>query len=60
MAHGLLLSLEQESADADVQDAWAREIEARLAAVDRGEFAPGDWRDVIARVRESVLGAHRP
>jgi hypothetical protein len=55
VAHGLLRSLEPPAEDSDSAFDWSAELESRLAAVDRGEFADGDWRDVIARVRASIV-----
>ncbi len=56
LARRLLLSLETADFDADVEEAWAEEIEARLAAVDRGDSVPVDWRPAINRIRRSIRG----
>ena len=53
MAAELLESLEE--AEADVQEAWAREIERRVAAARAGELASTDWRTVLDRVEREVL-----
>jgi putative addiction module component (TIGR02574 family) len=54
LARRLLLSLETADFDADVEEAWAEEIEARLSAVDRGDSIPVDWRPAIDRIRGSL------
>ena len=54
LAHGLLLSLEADDQSAEAEADWACELESRLAAADRGEYAEGDWRAVIARVRSEL------
>ena len=54
MAAELLESLEE--AEADVAEAWAREIERRVAAARAGELASTDWRTVLDRVEREVLG----
>ena len=54
MAADLLESLEE--AEADVEEAWAREIERRVAAARAGELASTDWRMVLDRVEREVLG----
>ena len=54
MAAELLESLEE--ADSDVEEAWAREIERRVAAARAGELASTDWRVVLDRVERDVLG----
>lgn len=54
MAAELLESLEE--AEADVEEAWAREIEKRVAAARSGELASTDWRTVLDRVEREVLG----
>lgn len=53
MAADLLESLEE--AEADVEEAWAREIERRVAAARAGELASTDWRTVLDRVEREVL-----
>lgn len=54
MAAELLESLEE--AEAGVQQAWAEEIEKRVAAARAGELASTDWRMVLDRVEREVLG----
>lgn len=56
LAHFLLLSLEQEECDPDAEAAWNEEINARLEAFERGEIQAHDWRESMARIRQS-LGA---
>ena len=54
LAHRLLLSLESTERDPDWEAAWAQELEARIAAVDRGEEVPRDWEDVLTDLRKSL------
>ena len=54
MVAELLESLEP--ADADVEEAWAIEIQERVAAARAGELAGTDWRTVLQRVEKEVLG----
>ena len=54
IAAELLDSLEE--AEVDVEEAWAREIERRVAAARAGELASTDWRTVLERVEREVLG----
>lgn len=54
MAAELLESLEP--VEVDVEKAWAREIERRVAAACAGELASTDWRTVLDRVEREVLG----
>lgn len=55
LAHELLLSIEEsDAASADDEQAWEAMLQSRLDAADRGEFADGDWRDSLARIRESL------
>ena len=54
LARRLLLSLETADFVGDVEEAWAEEIEARLAAVDRGDSVPVDWQPAIDRIRSSL------
>ena len=54
IAAELLDSLEE--AEADVEEAWAREIERRVAAARAGELSSTDWRTVLDRVEREVLG----
>ena len=54
LARQLILSLESEEPQVDVDPAWETEIERRLAAFDRGEVAPVDWRESVERARNSI------
>ena len=54
LAHWLIESLEPAGPSANVEAAWVAELEERLAAVDRGEFAEGTASDVIRRARETL------
>jgi putative addiction module component (TIGR02574 family) len=50
LAAFILASLD-EIEDGDVDNAWAREIEERVAAYERGEVTPISADDVIAEAR---------
>lgn len=54
MAAELLESLQE--TETDVEEAWAAEIERRVAAARAGELASTDWRTVLDRVEREVLG----
>jgi putative addiction module component (TIGR02574 family) len=54
LARRLILSLESPDYDADADQLWGREIEQRLAAIDRGEVEPLEWRASIDRIRQSL------
>jgi len=54
MAAELLASLD--AVESDVEEAWAHEIEKRVAAARAGELASTDWRTVLDRVEREVLG----
>jgi len=51
----LLDSLET-PADDDVDEAWAREIERRAAAVDRGELETADFEVLRRRIERDIFG----
>jgi len=55
IATRLLESLDPQ-VQAEVDAAWAAEIERRCAAVDRGEMATHDWNDVRARIERDIFG----
>ena len=42
--------------ETDIDDAWAREIERRCAAVDAGEAVLSDWDDVRLRIEGELFG----
>jgi len=44
-----------ETTDADVDDAWAAEIERRCAALDAGDAEASDWEDVRRRIEADIL-----
>ncbi|MGZ5446400.1 MAG: addiction module protein [Thermoanaerobaculia bacterium] len=52
-AADLLESLHE--AEAEVEEAWASEIQERVAATRAGELASTDWRTVLERVEREVL-----
>ena len=54
LALGLLQSLTPADVEQFTAAAWPQELASRLAAVDRGEFAPGEGRDVLERVRREL------
>ena len=61
VATELLRSLDppgEDLSEAEWADAWSAELSSRIAAVERGEYADGDWRDVLERVRNS--SSHEP
>ena len=53
LAAELLESLDE--AEAGVEQAWALEIERRVAAARAGELASTDWRAVLDRIERDVL-----
>jgi putative addiction module component (TIGR02574 family) len=55
IAARLLESLDPET-QADVDEAWAVEIERRCAAVDAGTLSLSDWKDVRARIERDIFG----
>jgi len=40
----------------EVDEAWAREIERRCAALDSGETMTSDWNEFRARIERDVFG----
>jgi hypothetical protein len=52
-ARDLLESLQE--AEADVEEAWANEIQKRVAAARAGELRSTDWRTVLERVEREVV-----
>lgn len=54
IAAELLESLED--AEEQVEAAWADEIQQRVAAARAGELESTDWRTVLDRVEQEVLG----
>jgi hypothetical protein len=54
LARRPLISLEHPDFDADVEEAWAAEVEARLAAADRDEPSLVDWRPAVDRMPWSL------
>jgi len=42
--------------DADVDEAWAREIERRAAAIDNGEVVTSDWDVLRRRIERDIFG----
>ncbi len=55
IAARLLESLD-EAEQGDVDEAWAREIERRCAALDSGEAVTSDWNEFRARIEREVFG----
>ena len=54
LAAKLIESLNGEP-DADVDMAWAEEIERRCAAVDAGEAVTSDWEAVRSRIEREIF-----
>ena len=54
----LLRSLEPVPTD-EVRSAWNAEIDARVAAVERGDLAVRPWRDALADARRSLKESRR-
>jgi putative addiction module component (TIGR02574 family) len=50
----LLESLD-ESQDEGVDEAWAREIERRCAALDSGEAVTSDWNEFRSRIERDIF-----
>jgi len=50
----LLESLEPEQEGVD--EAWAREIERRCAALDSGEAVTSDWNEFRSRIEREIFG----
>lgn len=50
---GLLLESLEEPADADVQDAWAAEIERRMADYRAGRINTVSWQELRAHLHRS-------
>ena len=55
VAARILESLE-ETQDAGVDEAWARELERRAAAVDSGQVVTSDWKVLRRRIERDVFG----
>jgi len=53
IAHRLLESLVSEPVDADVEQAWAEEIESRCAAYDRGEVDAVDALEFLDTLEQA-------
>ncbi len=60
LAHRLLLSLEPDDFDADSDEAWRLEVEARLAMVDRGSAKVSDWSEALTRMRQALSSGGPP
>lgn len=54
LAQRLIESLDAGEADPDADEAWAEEIESRIAAYQRGEIKAQPWREAIAEIRKSL------
>jgi putative addiction module component (TIGR02574 family) len=55
IAARLLESLDDSDSEG-VDEAWAREIERRCAALDSGEAVTSDWNEFRARIERDVFG----
>jgi putative addiction module component (TIGR02574 family) len=55
IAARLLESLDRPDQD-DLDEAWAREIERRCAALDSGEAVTSDWSEFRSRIEQDIFG----
>ncbi|MEA2326528.1 MAG: hypothetical protein QOE68_1487 [Thermoanaerobaculia bacterium] len=55
VAARILESLD-ETQDDGVDEAWARELERRAAAVDSGEVVTSDWNVLRRRIERDIFG----
>jgi putative addiction module component (TIGR02574 family) len=55
VAARILQSLE-EIPEADIDEAWASELERRCAAVDSGEVVTSDWNVLRRRIEHDIFG----
>ena len=55
LAARILESLEDHQ-DADVDEAWAKELERRCQAVDSGEVVTSDWNELRRRIEHDIFG----
>jgi putative addiction module component (TIGR02574 family) len=55
VAARILQSLEEVS-ETNVDDAWARELEQRSAAVDSGQVVTSDWNVLRRRIERDIFG----
>ncbi|MDP9193177.1 MAG: addiction module protein [Acidobacteriota bacterium] len=55
IAASLLKSLDDDDREG-VDEAWAREIERRCAALDSDEAVTSDWNEFRARIERDVFG----
>lgn len=55
-----LLSLQPNDFDGDAEKAWDKELEARLAATEDGKFTAREWRESLARIRQSLSQENLP
>jgi hypothetical protein len=46
---------DQSETQADIDTAWAEEIESRCAAVDAGTLPTSDWNDVRAGIERDIF-----
>lgn len=61
LAHELLLSIDEpEATTSQTEEEWEAMLQSRLEAADRGEFAVGDWRDSLERIRKSLQEKRTP
>jgi putative addiction module component (TIGR02574 family) len=54
LARQLMLSIENEAFDADSDAAWQNEIDARLAAIESGQFQAENWEEALTRIQRSL------
>jgi len=56
----LLIELDGPGSDADVEDAWEAEIQARLRAVKEGRSEGIPYEQVLVRVDRRLASCHKP
>jgi len=54
IARQVLLTLPPAVVQEKLQSQWVAEIQARLAAYDRGDMEASDWDEVAARLEETL------
>jgi hypothetical protein len=50
-----MTDFDQAETEADIEAAWAEEIESRCAAVDAGTLPTSDWNDVRAQIERDIF-----
>lgn len=61
VARQMLRSLEpDDDVDAEREALWEQELEARAAAVERGEAQASEWREALQRMRDQLRSGGQP